>query len=107
MKVIWAAALILWTAGVKAQTGMPQALTCTERAFNFSFSLGSNWKLGAPKMGPVESVYYLPEQTLLWHSKVKWHPFLNRPVADTSRTKLSGKSRALFPGLHFTPLANY
>jgi len=37
-----------------AQTGMPQSLSCTETAFNFSFSLGNKWKFVAPKMGPVE-----------------------------------------------------
>ena len=53
-KTFVTAVIILFIAKVNAQTGMPQELTCTERAFNFSVSLGTNWKLSAPKMGPVE-----------------------------------------------------
>ena len=51
---------------VRAQSGMPRELTCTERAFNFSFS--SKWKFSAPKMGPVEAkgLTYDP----LWRLKV-------------------------------------
>jgi len=52
-KILVTAVIILVIAKVNAQTGMPQALTCTERAFNFTFSLGTKWKLSAPKMGPV------------------------------------------------------
>ena len=55
MKKIYVfAVIILATANVNAQPGMPKELTCTEEAFNFSFSLGTKWKLGAPKMGPVD-----------------------------------------------------
>lgn len=55
MKKILISSLILMVAAiVKAQTGMPKELTCTERAFNFSFNLGTKWKLSTPKMGPSE-----------------------------------------------------
>jgi|GEM_PF-7074634 len=48
--------IILFAITVKAQdTGIPKELTCTERAFNFSFSVGTRWKFTAPKMGPVEA----------------------------------------------------
>ena len=55
MKKILISSLIMMAAAiVNAQTGMPKELTCTERAFNFSFSLGTKWKLSTPKMGPTE-----------------------------------------------------
>lgn len=53
-KILVAAVIIMFAAGVNAQAGMPQELTCTERAFNLTFSVGTNWKLSVPKMGPVE-----------------------------------------------------
>jgi hypothetical protein len=53
-KILVTAVIILVTANVNAQTGMPKELTCTEEAFNFSVSLGTKWKLNAPKMGPIE-----------------------------------------------------
>jgi len=40
-KILVTAVIILVTAHVNAQTGMPKQLTCTEEAFNFSFSLGT------------------------------------------------------------------
>ena len=53
-KVLLTAMIILYAAGVYAQGAMPKELTCTERAFNFSFSLGTKWKISTPKMGPAE-----------------------------------------------------
>ena len=46
--------ILVFAAGANAQIGMPKELTCTETAFNFSFSVGNNWKFVTPKMGPVE-----------------------------------------------------
>src|ERR1700744_2761978 len=63
--------IILFTLCVRAQTGMPKELTCTETAFNFSFSVGSGWKLTAPKMGPVEIQGNDADYNSLWRLKVK------------------------------------
>jgi hypothetical protein len=67
-KILVTAVIILVTASVNAQTGMPQELTCTERAFNFSFSIGTKWRFSAPKMGPVEvrrdGLDYIPAWSL-------------------------------------------
>ena len=67
-KVVISVAMMLFGFGVQAQSGTPKELTCTERAFNFSFSFGSKWKFSAPKMGPVEAkgLTYDP----LWRLKV-------------------------------------
>ena len=55
MKLVFTIAIIvLLNPAARAQTGMPQSLSCTETAFNFSFSLGTKWKFSAPKMGPVD-----------------------------------------------------
>jgi hypothetical protein len=63
-KILVTLVIILVAANVNAQTGMPKELTCTEEAFNFSFSLGTKWQLSAPKMGPVDftrnQVDYIP-----------------------------------------------
>jgi hypothetical protein len=69
-KILVTAVIILVTAHVNAQTGMPQALTCTERAFNFSFSVGTKWKLVAPKMGPVEVTRSGPDCIPAWSLKL-------------------------------------
>jgi hypothetical protein len=68
-KILVAAVIILVTANVNAQTGMPRELTCTEEAFNFSFSLGTKWKLSAPKMGPVEVTNSEPDYFPAWSLK--------------------------------------
>ena len=60
---------ILVAANVKAQTGMPKELTCTEEAFNFSVSLGTKWKFTAPKMGPVEVTNSGPGYIPAWYLK--------------------------------------
>lgn len=65
-KIIVTAVIVLVAAYVNAQTGMPKELTCTEEAFNFSFSLGTKWKLGAPKMGPVEFTENRPGYIPMW-----------------------------------------
>ena len=70
MKNIYITALvILSAASVNAQV-MPQELTCTEKAFNFSFSLGTKWKVITPKMGPVEVTSYEPDLIPDWSSKL-------------------------------------
>jgi len=68
-KILVTAVIILVTANVNAQTGMPKELTCTEEAFNFSFSLGTKWKLSAPKMGPVEVTGSEPDYIPAWSLK--------------------------------------
>jgi len=82
-KILVAAAIILVTASVNAQTGMPRELTCTEEAFNFSFSLGTKWKLSTPKMGPVDvtsnEADYIPAWSLK-HNYVTPETYL--PLAE-------------------------
>lgn len=99
-----------------AQTGMPKELTCTETAFNFSFSLGSGWKLGAPKMGPVEILDHDVDYNPLWHLKVKdvmvqtnLSPFLPGPFAVQKHEGLSllREPQFLFPKPNFEALPNY
>ncbi len=68
-KILVTAVIILVAANVNAQTGMPKELTCTEEAFNFSFSLGTKWKLSAPKMGPVEVTGSGPDYMPAWSLK--------------------------------------
>jgi hypothetical protein len=68
-KILVTAVIILVTANVNAQTGMPKQLTCTEEAFNFSFSLGTKWKLIAPKMGPVDVTSYETDYISAWSLK--------------------------------------
>ncbi len=61
---------LLAAAGVNAQPGMPQVLSCTEQAFNFSVSLGTNWKFSTPKMGPVEAAGYQTDYAPAWSFKL-------------------------------------
>lgn len=70
-RIVITAIMISFAAGVKAQAGMPRELTCTEEAFNFSFSLGSKWKLVTPKMGPAEILRNGLEYTPLWRLNIK------------------------------------
>jgi hypothetical protein len=82
----------LFAVNARAQTGVPQELTCTERAFNLSFSLGSKWKLTSPKMGPVESREYVPGNNMLWRtpSIPESRPSLFKiPGFLTSKSKLN------------------
>jgi hypothetical protein len=68
-KILVTTVIILVTANVNAQTGMPQELTCTERVFNFSFSIGTKWRFSAPKMGPVEVARDAPDYIPAWSLK--------------------------------------
>ncbi len=71
MKSILATAIfLLFAAGIHAQTGMPQSLSCTETAFNFSFSLGTKWKFSMPKMGP-EDIRKMDNEVPAWAFKMK------------------------------------
>ena len=70
-KMLITAIIVLLIAGAKAQPGMPKQLTCTEEAFNFSFNLGSKWKIGAPKMGPAEFVNSEPDYVPALSFKIK------------------------------------
>lgn len=85
-KIFLTAAIILVTANVYAQTGMPRELTCTEEAFNFSFSLGTKWKFSAPKMGPVEvtnsEADYSPAWSLKYSNVVPENPLF--PLVEKS-----------------------
>jgi hypothetical protein len=90
MKTIFLAIFFtLWISGIHAQTGMPQELTCTERAFNFTFSLGSNWKFTGAKMGPVESNYYVPENFLNYRLKIKNPAPENYTLSEAQKKKTS------------------
>jgi hypothetical protein len=68
-KILMFVLFVSFTASADAQTGMPQSLTCTEKAFNFSFSVGSNWKLSMPKMGPLEASGFQQDYYPAWPSK--------------------------------------
>jgi hypothetical protein len=71
MKTILAITIILlFAVGVHAQTGMPQSLSCTETAFNFSFSLDTKWKFSMPKMGPV-NIRKMDNEVPAWAFKIK------------------------------------
>jgi hypothetical protein len=68
-KILFTVVIILITANVNAQTGMPKELGCTEEAFNFSISLGTKWKFSAPKMGPVDVTRSEPDYIPGWSLK--------------------------------------
>ncbi len=71
MKTIFVIAIMLLCfVRVNAQTGMPQTLSCTETAFNFSFNLGKKGKVVLPKMGPVD-IRKLDAQDQAWVLKMK------------------------------------
>jgi len=116
-RILITAVMISFAAGVKAQAGMPKELTCTEEAFNFSFSLGSKWKLSPPKMGPAEFLRNDPEYTPLWRLNIKDVPPQNYLLPKTQQNKaplfnypglsLQNKSIDLMPKLNFSPLINY
>jgi hypothetical protein len=109
--------IISFAVGVKAQAGMPKELTCTEEAFNFSFSLGSKWKLSPPKMGPAEFLRSDPEYTPLWRLNIKdvppQSPFLPKTQQNNVSLfrypdiRLQHKSYELTPKLNFSPQINY
>ena len=106
-----------FSVGIKAQTGMPRELTCTEEAFNFSFSLGSKWKLSTPKMGPAEILRTDPEYTQLWRLNMKdvtpQNHLLpkaqqnNIPLFHYSSPGLLNKPYELIPKLNFSPQISY
>ena len=126
-KALLTAIIILFTSGVYAQIGMPKELTCTERAFNFSFSLGTKWKIGAPRMGPAEVTKEVPDYFTAWSLKYneatpQTHLFslmempfytgaLSYPINRQNYAALSyqnsfivtDKPRYLLPGLNFSP----
>jgi hypothetical protein len=116
-RVLITAIIISFAVGVKAQAGMPKELTCTEEAFNFSFSLGSKWKLSAPKMGPAEILRSDPDYTPLWRLNIKDVPPQNpltpkaqqnnAPLFHYSGLNLPNKPYALMPKLNFSPLIKY
>ena len=72
MKTVLVTALTILAAysAVNAQAGMPQNLTCTEQAFNFSVSLGTKWKFSTPKMGPIEAKSYETDYGPTWLFKI-------------------------------------
>jgi hypothetical protein len=116
-RILITAVIISFAVCVKAQAGMPKELTCTEEAFNFSFSLGSKWKLSTPKMGPAEFLRYDPEYTPLLHLNIKDLPpqstlasktqQSNAPLFHYSGLNLLNKPYELMPKLNFSPLINY
>ena len=108
--------IILSVISVYAQSAAPKELTCTEEAFNFSISLGSKWKLGAPKMGPAEILRddpaYIPgwsfknrrveseaiEQPLFATVFNTTNPvYSNRQSANPYSLKIVDKLKNLFP----------
>ena len=103
---------ILFITNVKAQdmgTDMPKELTCTERAFNFSFSVGEKLKLSTPKMGPVEAAGYQTDYTPAWALKAnaikpeKYLPSLSGP----NSFKVIDRYRDLLPAINFGPVVGY
>ena len=125
-KVLLAAMIILYAAGGYAQIGMPKELTCTERALNFSFSLGTKWKISTPKMGPAEVTREEPDYFPFWslkHNEVTPEAYLlslfempfnvetiGHSINQKNYTALSyhnsfrvmDKPRYLFPGINFS-----
>ena len=111
-KVLLTAMIILFTSGVYAQIEMPKELTCTERAFNFSFSLGTKWKISTPKMGPAEvtreeldyfPVWYLKSNEVA--TKTIEYPII--PQNYTARSyynifKVTDKHQYLLPNINFS-----
>jgi hypothetical protein len=94
-------ASILLALSARAQTGRPQELACTERAFNFSFSLGLKWKMTAAKMGPVESRGYVAENGMLWGIRPVLQqepPLLKFPAFLTAKPKPILPADAAPPG---------
>jgi len=108
--------MVLFATGVHAQTGMPQELTCTERAFNFSFSVGNKWKFVEPKMGPLEASTYQSDDIPALSLKINnitpenyLLPAAKMAVPQQSYVTpsyISSFERPL-PGINFTPLLNY
>ena len=116
-RILITAVIISFAVGVKAQAGMPKELTCTEEAFNFSFSVGSKWKLSTPKMGPAEILRNDPEYTPLWRLNIRDAPPQNHllPKAQQNNASLfhypgfsmPNKPNELLPKINFSPLINY
>jgi hypothetical protein len=127
-KLLIAAIVMLGTFRVSAQ---PQLLSCTETAFNFSFSLGSRLKISTPQMGPAEILrdeydfipgwslkvnYVAPETHLLTAVKLSFNTanpgyMINQPKHNPlpylSDFGLLDKSRYSSPVFNFTPTSNY
>jgi hypothetical protein len=116
-RILITTVIILCAVGVKAQAGMPKELTCTEEAFNFSFSLGSKWKLNPPKMGPAEFLRYDPEYTPMWRLNIKDVPPQNRLLLKTQQNNaplfhypglsLPNKPYEVMLRLNFNPQIKY
>ena len=116
-RILVIAIMSSFAVGVKAQGSAPKELTCTEEAFNFSFSLGSKWKLSPPKMGPAEFLRNDPEYTPLWRLNIKDVPPQNYLLPKTqqnngslfhySSLNLPNKPYELMPKLNFSPQINY
>jgi hypothetical protein len=130
-KILVTAVIILVTANVNAQTGMPKELTCTEEAFNFSFSLGTKWKFSAPKMGPAEVTSYETDYIPGWslkHNNVTSEtgllPLVEKPLNVEALSypfnqqncatlpyyngfSVMGKPKYLLPGINLDPSIFY
>jgi len=130
-KILVTAIIILFTASVNAQAGMPKEMACTEEAFNFSFSLGTKWKLSTSKMGPVDAIRNDPDYIPSWCLKVKdvktetyssplfSIPFNaeakgyainqqnNAPLFYHNSFRMMNKPKYLLHDINFSPLINY
>ena len=130
-KIIVTTVIILFIARVNAQSGMPRELTCTEEAFNFSFSLGTKWKLSAPKMGPVKITESWSDYIPGWSLKpddatpeTRWLPSAKKPAnVEALNYSITQQNYAslfyyrclsvmdqpayLFPGIKWSPSINY
>ena len=122
-KILVTALIILVAANANAQMGMPKELTCTEEAFNFSFSLGTKWKFSTPKMGPVEvtssGLDYIPAWYLKYNNitpethllplvakplKVEALSYQNyAPLSNYNIVSVMDKPKYLLPGANFSP----
>lgn len=110
--LILTSALILLVISVKAQSteiGAPKELTCTEKAFNFSFAVGQKLKISSPKMGPLEAATYETDYMPAWALKAnaikpeKYSASLSIP--NSFRTV--NKSRYLLPAFSVYPMPGY
>jgi len=115
-KIGFIAVIVLFATSAHAQTGMPQELTCTEKAFNFSFSVGTKWKFVEPKMGPVEASTYQPDNIPALALKINnvtpetyLLPVAKMAVPQQSYIPASyiNSFKTSLPDINFTPPLNY
>src|ERR1700744_527444 len=110
--LILTAALILLFISVKAQSteiGAPKELTCTEKAFNFSFAVGQKLKLSSAKMGPLEAASYETDYIPAWALKAKAikPEKYSAALLTPNGVKTNNTSKYLLPAFTVYPIPGY